>query len=74
MERREITKAVKKALKLAGYPIKSVKYGTGTARAWIEIRLNLNWNEINKIRGEVERLAAKVSGRASWNDNCILVD
>lgn len=74
MNRREQTKAVKKALQAAGYPVTNVKHGTGTARSWIHIKLNIHWHKLTTIMSEVEHLAAKTIGRESWPENCITVD
>ncbi len=70
----EQTRAIKKALQVAGYPVTNVKHGTGTARSWIHIRLDIEWQKLNAIMSEVERLAAKTIGRESWPENCITVD
>ena len=72
-ERKAETGLVKKALRTAGYRVKSVRRGTGTARCWIDIQLDMNWPEINTIRGEVEHLAAQTIHRETWEQNCILV-
>lgn len=74
MTRREQTKAIKTALIAKGYPVLSVKHGTGTAYCWIHIKLAVEWSRLNKYISEVESIAAKILGRESWAENCIIVD
>ncbi len=74
MTRREQTKAIKTVLLESGHPVVSVKHGTGTARSWIHIKLNVEWRALNALAGEVERLAAETIGRDTWtHDTCIQV-
>ena len=72
-ERKNETRIVKQTLKSAGYPVKSVCRGKGTARCWIEIKIDTDWQSLNGIRSEIEILAAKTIGRTDWPDNLIQV-
>ena len=68
--REEVT-AVKRALRKAGIPFVSVKHGTGTAWAWLEINIgpdpnSQNWQyskEWRKRTDQVLRIAQDVTGR-----------
>jgi len=73
MGHRKQTAAIKKALLKAGYPVKSVRRDTGTAKCWIDIELDIEKDGFNEIRRQVELLAAMTIGREDWHENCILV-
>ena len=68
--REEVT-AVKRALREAGIPFVSVRHGTGTAWAWLEINIgpdpNLkNWQFSEEWRKRIDqtlRIAQEVTGR-----------
>ena len=74
MTRREQTKTIKTALIAEGYPVLSVRHGTGTAHCWVHIKLAVEWSKLNNYISNVESIAAKILGRESWTENCIIVD
>jgi len=73
MTRNQEGPAVKKALAAAGYRVKSVTHGTGTARYWLHIKLaDPTWTwEIDRA---IIAIAQRVTGRRGDYDGCIQVN
>ena len=71
MTRSEETKAVKNALKAAGFDTK-VTHGKGTAWGWIDIRMN-ETDYTNDNISMAEKTAVKVLGRDTWHENQIII-
>ena len=70
MDRTSETAAVKRALAAAGITAK-VSHGTGTARAWLHIKIFQPSGTADQERAE--RIAREVTGRAGPYGGCIIV-
>ena len=71
LTRAKETATVKAALKREGIPFLRVSHGTGTALVWIQVKLPEG--TYRQIGDRAERIVARVTGRGSWSENCILV-
>jgi len=69
MTRAQETAAVKAAVSAAGYKVRNVEHGRGTAYCWIHV--NLAQPAPYPMLLEVEQIAAQAAGRETWGNNCI---
>lgn len=72
MARNQETTAIKRALTTAGYKVRSVGHGTGTAYMWIHVRLSTP--APYAVIQAVVPIVARAIGREDWGENCIGVD
>ena len=71
--RAQETKAVKDALAAAGIPVISVHHGTGTAWAWLTIKLFGAYDAERRNGARAISIIQQVTGRHGAYDGCISI-